>query len=727
MPQIAPAEAQLAEGVATPDSAALRESYPMYVLPVSAFMQMAEWRPHQDLLKEGVIVEWTPSMHGRTFFVSHQWTSFNHPDPTNDQLQTLQAVLGRLERGELAIKANWVVHFLYRVKQLHTSAEWQAIMRGAYLWYDFTSMPQPAAAGPNAAGAQAGPAGAHAGMVSTHSDHRVCSEDDGEEVSRLIAQLKAAVDSIPSYMERCDEMLVLVPSVRHQDREGEVCDYNSWRQRGWCRLEFVSSRLCSKDVPVIVIDSKEAPPEYFNLCDTTKLFAGQGSFTVEDDKAKVAAVLAALVASKAKGELALGNYGLFRAHLALANQFLMDLPEVAAQEAAHGTTHGATHAPPGGGGTAAVARLKRELCWRDATTEATFVRRTGLSLLHIAAARCDIEAVHVLLGTPIEARHLNAAAGVVTALDPRVTKGQGSALLVACVEGQVPLSLALCTTACNPMHHSLQSHAMQVPLGLAILANHPRSAEVIALLLGAGADPSKGPCPAFILAAGFGSVEVMEVLLRLCPSIDVNAAAPLSLRSPVMTGQFMRATALHLVCRTGDASNMRAKVECLLKHGAAPSLKKGDIMGGSPLCSLSRNPEADRSCVGLLIEHGASLTSQEKAPLPVRALLKAGHMLASHTKAFAILKEPCAMHGGGSPMHFAALRGDVGMLKELALHGVPVDVRHQTTGKLPSQIFAATNHGSQALEVLEGLLLSPEQVADRKAQGADRCPSSEIR
>ena len=48
--------------------------------------------------------------------------------------------------------------------------------------------------------------------------------------------------------------------------------------------------------------------------------------------------------------------------------------------------------------------------------------------------------------------------------------------------------------------------------------------------------------------------------------------------------------------------------------------------------------------MGLLIEHGASRTSQEKAPLPLRALLKAGHMLASHTKAFAILKEPCATH-----------------------------------------------------------------------------------
>ena len=53
MPQVARAEAQLAEGVATPDSAALRESYLMYVLPVSAFMQMVEWRPHQDLFEGG--------------------------------------------------------------------------------------------------------------------------------------------------------------------------------------------------------------------------------------------------------------------------------------------------------------------------------------------------------------------------------------------------------------------------------------------------------------------------------------------------------------------------------------------------------------------------------------------------------------------------------------------------------------------------------------------------
>ena len=165
------------------------------------------------------------------------------------------------------------------------------------------------------------------------------------------------------------------------------------------------------------------------------------------------------------GELALGNYGLFRAHLALANQFLTDLPaadevgEVDVPEVAPDAEResGAGAAQEVERGDAAVARLKRALCWRDATTEAAFVRRTGLSLLHLAASRGDLEAVRALLSSPTEAKHLDAAAGSVTALDPQVTKGQGSTLLIDAVRGHVPL-------------------------GLAILANHPRSAEVIALL-----------------------------------------------------------------------------------------------------------------------------------------------------------------------------------------------------------------------------------------------------
>ena len=76
-------------------------------------------------------------------------------------------------------------------------------------------------------------------------DHRAVTGDelgesathDARETLDLIEQLKRAVDSIPSYIERCAEMFILVPSVKHADRAGDVCDFNTWRQRGWCRME----------------------------------------------------------------------------------------------------------------------------------------------------------------------------------------------------------------------------------------------------------------------------------------------------------------------------------------------------------------------------------------------------------------------------------------------------------------------------------------------------------
>jgi|TARA_B110001469_G_C9508136_1_gene253378 hypothetical protein len=55
----------------------------------------------------------------------------------------------------------------------------------------------------------------------------------------------------------------------------------------------------------------------------------------------------------------------------------VDAPK-AEQEEEQAMQPGTAQAEPG---DVAVARLKRALCWRDATTEAAFVRRTGLSLL----------------------------------------------------------------------------------------------------------------------------------------------------------------------------------------------------------------------------------------------------------------------------------------------------------------------------------------------------------
>ena len=202
------------------------ERYPMFVLPVKTFLEMSEWAPHQRLLEDGLLKQWTPECADRTFFVSHQWTAFSHPDPKCSQMRALQTVLRKLASGEWSTFGNYSVSEEYGIKMGRTKAEWQAVMKDAYLWIDYTSMPQPLAS----VGASPAAAAAHAGMV--EADHRSASSDDGE-VARLIANLKAAVDSIPSYVERCAEVMVLVPPVAHVDKEGETCDFTSWRQRGW--------------------------------------------------------------------------------------------------------------------------------------------------------------------------------------------------------------------------------------------------------------------------------------------------------------------------------------------------------------------------------------------------------------------------------------------------------------------------------------------------------------
>ena len=45
-------------------------------------------------------------------------------------------------------------------------------------------------------------------------------------------------DSIPAYVARCSHFLAIVPTVRHNDLPDVTCDYGSWLDRGWCRIEM---------------------------------------------------------------------------------------------------------------------------------------------------------------------------------------------------------------------------------------------------------------------------------------------------------------------------------------------------------------------------------------------------------------------------------------------------------------------------------------------------------
>ena len=136
-------------------------------------------------------------------------------------------------KGKTAVKSDYALDGGYQYSMLTTGKEWAKQLPNMYIWLDYCCIPQP--------GAAAG--GVHAAQ---HSDHR---EGEGD----LVAQLKAAVNSIPSYLARSTMMWVLVPPVAHQDVQSALCDFEARREPvamscSPCVLSSISFDIRSADV-----------------------------------------------------------------------------------------------------------------------------------------------------------------------------------------------------------------------------------------------------------------------------------------------------------------------------------------------------------------------------------------------------------------------------------------------------------------------------------------------
>ena len=120
----------------------------------------------------------------KVIFVSHQWTSFSHPDPKNQQLKALQMTIRNLLSGKNTVRTNWSLEMGYGLKKVtgqkltppdptHRSSpnpspnhsptaiptpsastsnqitgqkEWKELLEDGYIWFDYLSIPQPLAA-----------------------------------------------------------------------------------------------------------------------------------------------------------------------------------------------------------------------------------------------------------------------------------------------------------------------------------------------------------------------------------------------------------------------------------------------------------------------------------------------------------------------------------------------------------------------------------------------------
>jgi len=193
-----------------------------------------------------------PPPRAAVHFISHQWLGNHHPDPGGEQLRRMQEVFGRVLAGEgrgLFSDKNWEAFS----KGMSTDtapaiqeAEAKGLGRGStvteevllkdvkdgYVWIDYISVPQ---------------------LTNRMNSFKAEGAEDRLELT--MQNNLAAVQSIPAYVERSDYFWILVPNARHVDM-GEACDLNTYRGRGWCRLEEWANFLSRRQKMPLVVGSK---------------------------------------------------------------------------------------------------------------------------------------------------------------------------------------------------------------------------------------------------------------------------------------------------------------------------------------------------------------------------------------------------------------------------------------------------------------------------------------
>ena len=116
--------------------------YPMWLVPVSSFVKLVRLEPHQVMRARGELVMWDPSM-TTVFFLSHQWTSFDQPDHTLDQMRCVKRLLIRMMKGEVADTVPDFAARSYLGKGIKvTTKRWKDMVSDAYIWMDYMSVPQ---------------------------------------------------------------------------------------------------------------------------------------------------------------------------------------------------------------------------------------------------------------------------------------------------------------------------------------------------------------------------------------------------------------------------------------------------------------------------------------------------------------------------------------------------------------------------------------------------------
>lgn len=260
---------------------------PMHLIPVPALLTLDRLHAHQFLLESGCLVLYREVHFQRVIFVSHQWLGYLHPDPVGDHLQALQRILSRLARGDInKVESHQSRELASTEKTVVRRVQWVRALPHMYCWLDFLALPSLASHG---AAAQ---------------DCVKIAKPGGRVQNSVSSDVARA---LPVYVERSALILVLAPVCEHCDTR-MVCNFATWRTRGWCRMELLAAVLARTQVRVLVCTGESAAP-FFLHTEPQSLLLGAGEFSCcargmcdwgsrACDKARLREVLESMICAK---------------------------------------------------------------------------------------------------------------------------------------------------------------------------------------------------------------------------------------------------------------------------------------------------------------------------------------------------------------------------------------------------------------------------------------------
>ena len=174
-----------------------RINHPAAFVRAADFLKLGKLKSFEELRDLGLLVyrdafDDLALGEDYTLFFSHQWTSYNAPDPSNAQYPVMCAAvhkIARLGRDEAACPSS------PSGEVDAGDGSYQTSLHELLVWVDYCSIPQAAP-----------------------------------------ESLKLAIQSLAAYSSLATTFVIVAPPVAHKNT-GALCDFGTYRRRTWCRAE----------------------------------------------------------------------------------------------------------------------------------------------------------------------------------------------------------------------------------------------------------------------------------------------------------------------------------------------------------------------------------------------------------------------------------------------------------------------------------------------------------